>query len=91
MAHILKKIGDTPNVPFYSFECDNSSDLVNIPLTMVPMGSRCYVINEGKTYALNSHQEWKLVPSNSGSSDPSGPDEPSEPGEDIIYDGGEEV
>lgn len=91
MAHILKKIGDTPNVPFYSFECDNSSDLVNIPLTMVPMGSRCYVINEGKTYALNSHQEWKLVPSGGGSSDPSGPDEPSEPGEDIIYDGGEEV
>ena len=90
MAHILKKIGDTPNVPFYSFECDNSSDLDNISLTMVPMGSRCYVINEGKTYALNSNREWKLVPS-SGSGEPSGPVDPSDPSGDIIYDGGEEV
>lgn len=91
MAHILKKIGDTPNVPFYSFECDNSSDLDNISLTMVPMGSRCYVINEGKTYALNSNREWKLVPASAPSDDPSGPDVPINPGDDVIYDGGEEV
>ena len=88
MAHILKKIGDTPNIPFYSFECDNSSDLPNIPLTMVPMGSRCYVINEGKTYALNSQHEWKLIPGNSSSDEPSGPSDPDEPNDDIIYEGG---
>lgn len=94
MAHILKKIGDTPNIPFYYFECDNSSDLANISLTMVPMGSRCYVINEGKTYALNSSRVWKLVPTNTPSDDPVGPNEPVEPDDpsgDIVYDGGEEV
>ena len=89
MAHILKQIGDTPNIPFYMFECDDSSDLKDISLSMVPMGSRCYVINEGKTYALNSKQEWKLVPS-SGSGSGGGSDEPSTPSDDIIYDGGSE-
>lgn len=88
MAHILKQIGDTPNIPFYMFECDDSSDLVNIPLTMVPMGSRCYVINEGKTYALNSQHEWKLIPGNPSSDEPSGPSDPDEPNDDITYEGG---
>ena len=85
MAHILKKIGKTVNVPCFTFECDSETDLVNIDVKGVPMGSRCYVINSGESYALNSQGQWKLIPLASGSSDPSDP-EPDE----IIYDGGRE-
>ena len=49
------------------------------------MGSRCYVINRGKWFALNSVGEWKNIP-NSGTG---GGDVP-QPGDDVIYDGGEE-
>ena len=61
MAYITKKIGDRYNQPTYYFECDDIADMADIPLLMVPMGSRCFVINEGARYALNSNQEWKLV------------------------------
>lgn len=90
MAHILKKIGKSTNVPYRTFECDNESDLADIDVVGAPMGSRCYVINAGKTYALNSNHEWKLVPGNSGggSDGPVTPDDPTD--KDIIYDGGEE-
>ena len=96
MAYILKKIGNTANVPCRTFECDNESDLSSIDVSAAPMGSRCYVINTGKVYALNSDKVWKLVP-NSSSSDQNydGGDEGSgntgPEGSDVIYDGGEEV
>lgn len=61
MAYITKKIGDRYNQPTYYFECDDIADMADIPLLMVPMGSRCFVINEGAQYALNSNHEWKLV------------------------------
>lgn len=88
MAYILKKIGKATNVPYHYFECDNEVDLSAIKAINIPMGSRCYVINSGKTYALNSLKEWKIVPissSGGGSGGSSG-----ESGGDIINDGGEE-
>ena len=90
MAYILKKIGNAANVPCRTFECDDETDLTNIDVTGAPMGSRCYVINSGKWFALNSAGEWKNVPSGGGSNpDPSpDPDDPSD--KEIIYDGGEE-
>lgn len=84
MAYILKKIGKATNVPYHYFECDNETDLSAIKVINIPMGSRCYVINSGKTYALNSLKEWKIVPmSSSGGSG-------GEFGGDIVNDGGEE-
>ena len=62
MAYILKKIGKTTNVPYYYFECDTESDLSTIDVSNVVMGSRCYVINSGNSYALNSEKQWKLIP-----------------------------
>lgn len=89
MAYILKKIGKASNIPCQYFECDNESDLSSIDIASSPMGSRCYVINSGKTYALNSAKQWKIVPSgSSGSGDSGGGD--SGGGSDIYYDGGEE-
>lgn len=84
MSYILKTVGNTPNIPYCYFECDNESDLSSIDTFNVEMGARCYVINSGKTYALNSQKQWKLVPtiSTSGS---------SSSGSDGSYDGGEEV
>ena len=76
MAYILKKIGKTTNVPYYYFECDTESDLSTIDVSNVVMGSRCYVINSGNSYSLNSEKQWKLIPL--GSSDL------------IVNDGGEE-
>lgn len=90
MAYILKKIGNAANVPFHYFECDTESDLPSINVVSAPMGSRCYVINSGKTYALNGLKQWKLVPSG-GSSGGSGGGSGDDPSGDIIYDGGEEV
>ena len=94
MSYVLKKVGKTPNIPFKTFECDNESDMADINLKGVPMGSRCYVINTGATYALNSEGEWKKVPSGGGSGDNiyDGGDENEGTGDkDVIYDGGEEV
>lgn len=92
MSYILKKVGRTPNIPFKTFECDNVEDMANIDLQGVPMGSRCYVINDGTTYALNSTGEWKKVPSiGSGNIYDGGEENNETPSKDVIYDGGEEV
>lgn len=80
MASILKQIGKQTNIPYHTFNCDDKSDMEAIDVSRSPMGSRCYVINDGDSYILNSKKEWKLVPRGSGSS-----------GGDIIYDGGEET
>ena len=85
MASILKRIGKQSNVPFHTFECDDVSDLSKIDVSQSPMGSRCYVINTGTWYALNSAKKWKAMPASGGG----GGDTPEE-GEEIIYDGGEE-
>ena len=55
------------------------------------MSSECYVINTGATYALNSLGEWKLKPTSTsgGGGGGGGGDTPG--GDDLIYDGGEEV
>lgn len=91
MSYILKKIGKSTNVPYRTFECDDESDLSAIDVTGAPMGSRCYVINSGKWFALNSVGEWKIIPNSGtgGGDNPSEPDVP-QPGDDVIYDGGEE-
>lgn len=86
MASILKQIGKQTNVPCHTFECDDVSDLSKIDVSKSPMGSRCYVINTGDWYALNSAKAWKKVPAGGNSG---GGDTPEE-GEDIVYDGGEE-
>lgn len=74
MAHILRKIGNASNVSVYRYEADTEADMRAIDVSMAPMGSRCYIIDTGDTYALNSNKEWKPVPKGSGG--------------DIIYDGG---
>ena len=62
MAFILKSIGKQTNVPFHKFECDDVSDLSKIDVSNSPMGSRCYTINDGSWYALNSSKQWKIMP-----------------------------
>ena len=79
MASILRKIGNADNVAVNYYEVDTDRDMREIDVSNVPMGSRCYVINTGSTYALNSSKEWKLVPTGGGGGTPSG---------DVIYDGG---
>lgn len=79
MAYILRQKGSDTNILCHYFECDEESDLSEIDVTASPMGSRCYIINSGKIYALNSAKEWKLVPSGSSNTG------------DNIYDGGEET
>ena len=79
MASILRKIGNADNVAVNYYEVDTERDMLEINVSNAPMGSRCYVINTGSTYALNSSKEWKLVPTGSGGGTPSG---------DVIYDGG---
>ena len=82
MASILKKMGKQTNIPYHTFNCDDKSDMEAIDVSRSPMGSRCYVINDGDSYILNSKKEWKLVPRSSGGGGSGG---------DIIYDGGEEA
>lgn len=79
MPSILRKIGTADNVAINQYEADTELDMMAIDVHNVPMGSRCYIINTGAWYALNSQGEWKIVPSGSGGGTPSG---------DVIYDGG---
>lgn len=80
MASILRKIGNADNIAVNYYEVDTERDMLEINVSNAPMGSRCYVINTGSTYALNSSKEWKLVPTGSGGG--------GTPSGDVIYDGG---
>ena len=86
MANILRKVGQSFNVPVHTYVADTEEDMNTIDLQGVPMGSKCYIINAGKWYMLNSKGEWKIMPSGGGSG--TGGDAP---GGDVIYDGGEEA
>ena len=79
MAYILRKIGNTDNIAVNYYEVDTERDMQEIDVANAPMGSHCYIINVGSTYALNSSKEWKLVPTGGSGGTPSG---------DVIYDGG---
>ena len=83
MAYILRQKGSNTNILCHYFECDEESDLSTINTSSAPMGSRCYVINSGNLYALNSAKVWKKVPISTGGG---GGDVPSV--EEVISDGG---
>ena len=83
MAYILRKKGSNTNILCHYFECDEESDLSTIDTSSSPMGSRCYVINSGNLYVLNSAKVWKKVPV---STEGGGGDVPSV--EEVVYDGG---
>lgn len=83
MAYILRQKGSDTNILCHYFECDEESDLSTINTSSAPMGSRCYVINSGNLYALNSAKVWKKVPVSTGGG---GGDVPSV--EEVISDGG---
>ena len=82
MANILRKVGQSFNVPVHIYEADTEEDMNTIDLQGVPMGSKCHIINDGKWYMLNSERKWKAMGLSGGGSSPSG---------DVIYDGGTEV
>ena len=82
MASELIKIGKSDNIPICTYNVDTEEDMNTIDLQGVPMGSKCYIINDGKWYILNSEGKWKAMPLSGGGSSPSG---------DVIYDGGTEV
>ena len=69
MAYILRKIGNTDNIAVNYYEVDTERDMQEIDVANAPMGSRCYIINVGSTYVLNSNKEWKLVPTGGIQSD----------------------
>lgn len=80
MASILRKVGNADNISVHQYEADTERDMWAIDVKGAPMGSRCYVIDTGAWYALNSQGLWKAVPSGgSGGLDPSNT---------YIYDGG---
>ena len=62
----MRKIGNADNVAVNYYEVDTERDMQEIDVANAPMGSRCYIINVGSTYALNSSKEWKLVLTGSG-------------------------
>ena len=83
MAYILRQKGSNTNILCHYFECDEESDLSTIDTSSAPMGSRCYVINSGNLYVLNSAKVWKKVPVSTGGG---GGDVPSI--EEVVNDGG---
>ena len=66
MASKLIKIGKSYNIPICTYNVDTEEDMNTIDLQGVPMGSKCYIINDGKWYMLNSKGEWKIMPSGGG-------------------------
>ena len=67
MAYILSKVGQSFNVPVHIYEADTEEDMNTIDLQGVPMGSKCYIMNAGKWYMLNSEGKWRVMPSGGGS------------------------
>ena len=62
MAYILRKVGQSFNVPIHIYEADTEEDMNSIYIQDVPMGSKCHIINNDKWYMLNSKGEWKIMP-----------------------------
>lgn len=59
MAVVLTQIGNATNTPVNHWVCDDAADLDNIDVAYAPLGSTCYVVNDGDEYVLNSDKEWK--------------------------------
>ena len=66
MASELIKIGKSDNIPICTYNVDTEEDMNTIDLQGVPMGSKCYIINDGKWYMLNSERKWKAVSRSGG-------------------------
>lgn len=88
MSFILKKVGESSNIPYREYVCDEVIDITLIDTKTCSMGSTCYVINTGETYILNSQKQWKkYMGISSGGTGGGGTGTPN-PGDTIIYDGG---
>lgn len=46
------------------FVLDTEDDVANLPIDRAP-GSKAFVIDTKTSYILNSHREWKKIPSSS--------------------------
>lgn len=68
MAYILSKVGQSFNIPVHIYEADTEEDMNTIDLQGVPMGSKCYIMNAGKWYMLNSERKWKAMSLSGGGS-----------------------
>ena len=66
MASKLIKIGKSYNIPICTYNVDTEEDMNTIDLQGVPVGSKCYIINDGKWYMLNSERKWKAVSRSGG-------------------------
>ena len=66
MANILRKVGQSFNVPVHIYEADTEEDMNTIDIQGVPMGSKCHIINNGKWYMLNSERKWRAMSLSSG-------------------------
>ena len=75
MANILRKVGQSFNVPVHTYEADTEEDMNTIDIQGIPMGSKCHIINAGKWYMLNSKGEWKIMPSGGGTGAQCQPDQ----------------
>lgn len=91
MAYILRNIGNSTNTPYYTFECDDVDDLPLVDTSDAVMGSRCYVINTGTWYALNSKKQWKEMPAGANGGSGGGSGGSGSGDGDIIYEGGMEI
>lgn len=61
MAYVLARVGQTLSNSFRHFVCDKVADLEEVKKanSEIPMGSTCYIIEDGSFYILNSEGEWK--------------------------------
>lgn len=61
MAYTLAKVGPSFCNSFRHFICDSAADLEEMKKQAkdVPMGSTCYIIEDGSFYILNGKREWK--------------------------------
>lgn len=88
MPYILKKVGESSNIPYREYVCDEVIDITLIDTKTCSMGSTCYVINTGETYILNSQKQWKLYTGHNSSGGSGGSGSPGGSSDTVIYDGG---
>ena len=56
MAYVLARVGQSLSNSFRHFVCDETADLEKLKEDVkdAPMGSTCYIIDDGAFYILNS-------------------------------------
>lgn len=66
MAITIKSNSGKKHYAVQEYICDDSTDIVDLPIDNVWVGSKAFIIDTGETYMFNSKKEWIKIASEGG-------------------------